>query len=120
MFMFTAILGGVSLTLLASMLAARITPKAKVNDTLIERVAQVLGYMMIAYLYWRFWDWLAQTYTYEPGRTEGFRLLTKGPLSFNFWFGEMLFGGDPIALIFHRDQHTRQDHIRRCAKGKLP
>lgn len=103
MFMFTAILGGVSLTLLASMLAARITPKAKVNDTLIERVAQVLGYMMIAYLYWRFWDWLAQTYTYEPGRTEGFRLLTKGPLSFNFWFGEMLFGAlFPTIILLKR------------------
>jgi molybdopterin-containing oxidoreductase family membrane subunit len=59
---------------------------------LIERVAQVLGYMMIAYLYWRFWDWLAQTYTYEPGRTEAFELLTKGPLSFNFWVGEMILG----------------------------
>ncbi len=92
MFMFTAILGGIALTLLASMLAARLTSKAKVNDVLIDRVAQVLGYMMIAYTYWRFWDWLAQTYTYEPGRTEAFHLLTEGPLSFNFWFGEMLFG----------------------------
>ncbi|MBL8063992.1 MAG: polysulfide reductase NrfD [Anaerolineales bacterium] len=92
MFMFTAILGGIALTLFASMLAARLTSKAKINDALIERVAQVLGYMMMAYLYWRFWDWLAQTYTYEPGRTEGFELLTKGPLSFNFWVGEMLVG----------------------------
>lgn len=44
MFMFTAILGGVALTLFISMLAARLTPKARVNDMLIERVAQVLGY----------------------------------------------------------------------------
>ncbi len=92
MFMFTAILGGIALTLLASMLSARLTPKAKVNDILIERVAQFLGYLMIGYLYWRFWDWLAQTYTYEPGRTEAFELLTKGTLSFNFWFGELIFG----------------------------
>ena len=47
---------------------------------------------MIGYLYFRFWDWLAQTYTYEPGRTEAFHLLTNGTLSFNFWFGEMIFG----------------------------
>ena len=92
LFMFSAILGGIAITLLASMLAARLTPKAKVNDMLIERVAQFLGYLMIGYLYWRFWDWLAQTYTYEPGRTEAFELLTKGTLSFNFWFGEMIFG----------------------------
>jgi Ni/Fe-hydrogenase subunit HybB-like protein len=92
MFMFTAILGGIALTLLVSMLSARLTSKAKVNDILIERVAQFLGYLMIGYLYWRFWDWLAQTYTYEPGRTEAFELLTKGTLSFNFWFGELIFG----------------------------
>jgi len=92
LFMFSAIVGGIALTLLASMLSSRLTPKAKVNDILIERVAQFLGYMMIGYLYFRFWDWLAQTYTYEPGRTEAFELLTKGTLSFNFWFGEMIFG----------------------------
>jgi len=92
MFMFSAIVGGIALTLLASMLSARLTSKAKVNDILVERVAQFLGYLMIGYLYLRFWDWLAQTYTYEPGRTEAFRLLTSGTLSFNFWFGEMIFG----------------------------
>ncbi|MBK7319574.1 NrfD/PsrC family molybdoenzyme membrane anchor subunit [Candidatus Villigracilis affinis] len=103
MFMFTAILGGVALTLFASMLAARLTPKAKVNDILVERVSQVLGYMMIAYLYWRFWDWLAQTYTYEPGRTEAFKLLTSGTLSFNFWFGEMLFGAlIPTIILLYK------------------
>lgn len=103
MFMFTAILGGVALTLFASMLSARLTSKAKVNDILIERVSQVLGYMMIAYLYWRFWDWLAQTYTYEPGRTEAFELLTKGTLSFNFWFGEMLFGAlIPTVILLYK------------------
>ncbi|NOH00884.1 MAG: polysulfide reductase NrfD [Chloroflexi bacterium] len=103
LFMFTAILGGIALTLLASMLAARLTSKAKVNDVLIERVAQFLGYLMIAYLYWRFWDWLSQTYTYEPGRTEGFELLTKGTLSFNFWAGEMLVGALlPTILLLYR------------------
>ncbi|MCQ3937658.1 MAG: hypothetical protein DPW18_11515 [Chloroflexi bacterium] len=108
LFMFTAILGGIALTLLASMLAARLTSKAKVNDVLIERVARFLGYMMIAYLYWRFWDWLSQTYTYEPGRTEGFELLTRGTLSFNFWVGEMLVGAllPTILLLYHPARQT--------------
>ncbi len=103
LFMFSAIVGGIALTLLASMLSARLTPKAKVNDILIERVAQFLGYMMIGYLYFRFWDWLAQTYTYEPGRTEAFEILTKGTLSFNFWFGEMIFGALlPTVILLYR------------------
>jgi Ni/Fe-hydrogenase subunit HybB-like protein len=99
LFMFSAIVGGIALTLLASMLSSKLTPKAKVNDILIERVAHFLGYLMIGYLYFRFWDWLAQTYTYEPGRTEAFELLTKGTLSFNFWFGEMIFGALLPTLI---------------------
>ncbi|WKZ37154.1 MAG: polysulfide reductase NrfD [Anaerolineales bacterium] len=103
LFMFSAIVGGIALTLLASMLSARLTPKAKINDGLIERVAQFLGYLMIGYLYFRFWDWLAQTYTYEPGRTEAFELLTKGTLSFNFWFGEMIVGTLlPTFLLLYR------------------
>ena len=92
LFMLSAIVSGIALTLLASMLSARLTSRARVNDILIERVAQFLGYLMIGYLYFRFWDWLAQTYTYEPGRTEALHLLTRGPLSFNFWFGEIIFG----------------------------
>ncbi len=103
LFMFSAIVGGISLTLLASMISARLTAKAKVNDTLIERVAHFVGYLMIGYLYFRFWDWLASTYTYEPGRTEGLELLTKGSLSFNFWFGEMIFGTlVPTFILLYR------------------
>jgi len=103
LFMFSAIVGGIALTLLVSMLSARLTSKAKVNDILIERVAQFLGYLMIGFLYFRFWDWLAQTYTYEPGRTEAFEILTKGTLSFNFWFGEMIFGALlPTVILLYR------------------
>jgi Ni/Fe-hydrogenase subunit HybB-like protein len=92
LFMLSAMVGGIALTLFASMLAAKLTPKARVNDVLVERVARLLGWLMVGYLYWRFWDWLASTYTYEPGRSETFHILTKGVLSFNFWVGEMLLG----------------------------
>ena len=103
LFMFSAIVAGISMTLLASMISGRLTPKAKVSDILIERVAQFLGYLMIGYLYFRFWDWLATRYTYEPGRTEAYHLLTVGPLSFNFWFGEMLLGAlIPTILLLYR------------------
>jgi Ni/Fe-hydrogenase subunit HybB-like protein len=92
LFMASAIVGGISLTLFASMLAARLTPKAKINDALIERVSYFVAWGLVGYLYFRFWDVLAQNYTYQPGRTEGLRLLTSGSLSFNFWVGEILLG----------------------------
>lgn len=92
LFMLSAIVGGISLTLFASMLTSRLTGKAKVNDALIERVAQFVGYLLIGYFYFRAWDVLSMTYTYDPGRSEGLRLITKGPLAFNFWVVEMLLG----------------------------
>lgn len=103
LFMFSAIVGGISITLFASMLASRLTPKAKVNDALIERVAQFVGYLLIGYFYFRAWDALAQTYTYDPGRNEGLHFLTKGPFAFNFWIVEMLFGMIvPMILLLYK------------------
>src|SRR5512143_166419 len=103
LFMLSAIVGGISLTLFASMLASRLTSKARVNDALIERTAQFVGYLLIGYFYFRAWDALATTYTYDPGRNEGLHFLTKGPLAFNFWFVEMLLGMIvPMILLLYK------------------
>lgn len=109
LFMLSAIVGGISLTLFASMLANRLTNKAKVNDALIERVAQFVGYLLIGYFYFRAWDALSQTYAYDPGRTEGLGLMTKGPLAFNFWIVEMLLGMivPMILLLYKRTRMNR-------------
>ncbi|PWB74428.1 MAG: hypothetical protein C3F07_07505 [Anaerolineales bacterium] len=112
LFMLSAIVGGISLTLFATMLASRLTRKAKVNDALIERVAQFVGYLLIGYFYFRAWDALATSYTYDPGRTEGLHLITKGPLAFNFWVGEMLLGMlIPMILLLYKP--TRQNRFWR-------
>jgi len=103
LFMFSAIVGGISLTLFATMLSSRLTKRAKINDVLIERVAHFVGYLLIGYFYFRAWDALATTYTYDPGRSEGLRLLTKGPFAFNFWIVEMLLGMImPMILLLYK------------------
>ena len=107
LFMFSAIVGGISLTLFASMLSARLTSKAKVNDALVERVAYFVAWALAGYLYFRFWDVFAQHYTYEPGRTDGLELLTGGPLSFNFWVIEMLLG-TLVPMILLLTPYTRR------------
>lgn len=112
LFMFSAIVGGMSLTLFVSMLSSRLTDKARVNDALIERAAQFVGYLLIGYFYFRAWDALAVIYTYDPGRTEGLNLMTKGPLAFNFWIGEMLLGMIvPLILLLYKP--TRMNHFWR-------
>jgi len=109
LFMFSAIVGGISITLFATMLSSRLTKKARVNDALVERVAQFVGYLLIGYFYFRFWDALAQTYAYDPGRSEGLHFLTKGPMAFNFWVGEMLMGMivPMIILLYKRTRANR-------------
>jgi len=103
LFMLSAIVGGISMTLFASMLSSRLTKKAKVNDALIERVAHFVGYLLIGYFYFRAWDALSTTYTYDPGRSEGLHFMTKGPLAFNFWVVEMLFGMIiPMILLLYK------------------
>jgi Ni/Fe-hydrogenase subunit HybB-like protein len=103
LFMISAIVGGISLTVLASMLAARFSPRVRVDDHLLERLSFVVGWVLVGYLYFRFWDAFAMTYTYQPGRTEGLRLLTKGSLAFNFWVGEILLGAViPIFILLNK------------------
>jgi len=106
LFMASAIIGGTSLTVLASMLSARLTPRAKIDDSLLERVAYFIGWGLVAYLYFRAWDVLAMTYTYQPGRTEGLAILTHGVLSFNFWVLELLLGA-LVPLILLLNPRTR-------------
>jgi Ni/Fe-hydrogenase subunit HybB-like protein len=112
LFMFSAIVGGISLTLLATMLSSRLTTKARINDALVERVAHFVGYLLIGYFYFRAWDALATTYTYDPGRSEGLRFLTKGPFAFNFWILEMLLGMVvPMSLLLYKP--ARMNHFWR-------
>lgn len=114
LFMLSAIVGGISLTLFVSMLSSRLTKKAKINDALIERVAHFVGYLLIGYFYFRAWDALATTYTYDPGRTEGLQYLTKGPFAFNFWIVEMLLGMIvPMILLLYKP--TRINRFWRMA-----
>ncbi len=102
LFIVSAMAGGPALTAFASMLAARLTPRARVDDALMDRLATFIGWVLVGYLYFRFWDAFAMTYTYEPGRTEGLQLLISGPLSFNFWAGEILLGAViPIIVLLN-------------------
>ena len=103
LFIISAVAGGMALTVFASMLSARLTKRANVDDKILERVSFIIGWILVAYLYFRFWDALSMTYTYQPGRTEGLNLMTGGALSFNFWFGEMLLGlVAPIFLLLNK------------------
>ncbi len=115
LFIISAVAGGMALTVFASMLSARLTKRAVIKDELLDRVAYFVGWIMVAYLYFRFWDALSMTYTYEAGRTEGLNILTSGVLSFNFWFGEMLLGAVVPIIILLRKKSRSNPILRMIA-----
>ena len=92
LFIVSAMVAGPAMVVLASRLSAKLSSRAQIKEKLLDPVAKYVGFALIAYLYLRFWDAFSMSYTYEPARTEGLNLLTSGPLSFNFWVGEIVLG----------------------------
>jgi Ni/Fe-hydrogenase subunit HybB-like protein len=115
LFIVSAMAGGSAFTVFASMLAARISPKAKVKDETLSKVAKFVGWVLVGYLYFRFWDAFSMTYTYQPGQTEGLNYLTQGPLAFNFWVLEILFGAVVPIVILLSDRLRKQPLLRMAA-----
>jgi Ni/Fe-hydrogenase subunit HybB-like protein len=114
-FIASAIAAGPAMTVLASMVAGRITPKARLNDHLLERVSLFVGGALVVYLYLRFWEVLSMNYTYQPGRSEALTFLTNGPLAFNFWIGEILLGAIVPLVILLNGRWRRQPLLRMLA-----
>jgi Ni/Fe-hydrogenase subunit HybB-like protein len=117
LFIVSAMAAGPSLTVLASMITARFTSRARVDGALMERLSYFIGWVLVAYLYLRFWDALSMTYTYMPGRTEGLQLLTTGPLSFNFWGVEVLLGAVLPIVVLLSTRLRRMPIVRMMALG---
>lgn len=115
LFIFSAVLGGISITLFASMISAQVSRFAKVKDHLIEKLSKAVGWALLGYIYFRFWDMFAVNYTYQPGRTEGLQMLTKGSLAFNFWIGEVLLGMLIPVVILLKDNLRSQKNLRMFA-----
>ncbi len=115
LFIVSAIVAGSAFTIFASMLAARLTPRAKVDDKLLNQMSKFVGWALVFYLYFRFWDTFAMTYTYQPGQTEGLHLLTQGPLAVNFWLGEILLGAVFPAVVLLKDSLRRKPILRMIA-----
>lgn len=115
LFIISAIAAGVSMTILVSMIAARASKKVHVNDDLLQQISYFIGWVLVVYVYFRFWDAFSMTYTVLPGRTEGLRFLTKGPFAFNFWAGEILLGAIVPIIILLTKRYRQNPTLRMIA-----
>ncbi|MCA9932581.1 MAG: polysulfide reductase NrfD [Ardenticatenaceae bacterium] len=115
LFIVSAMAAGPAMTVLASHIAGRLTPRAIIKPELLDQVSKFVGWVLVAYLYLRFWDVLAMSYTYEPARTEGLNMLTQGPLALNFWMGEIFLGILLPMIILLSDRLRSQQRLHLLA-----
>lgn len=97
LFIVSAMVAGPAMVILASNVAARITPKAKIKPDLLNTIAKFVGWLIVSYFFLRVWDMLYLSY--NP-RGESLMYLTQGPLAINFWLGELLIGIVIPMIIF--------------------
>jgi molybdopterin-containing oxidoreductase family membrane subunit len=73
-----------------------------VPPPVLFEVGQIVGAVLLIYLYMRFWDTTAGGYGYVPGRTEADSVLMEGPFAVSFWAWEMVLGGLVAAILLIR------------------
>lgn len=101
LFFVSAIAGGVALTMIVAVVSGLIDARQQLEDSVTNQIARILGWILLTYLYLKFWDLFAMTYTSQPGRAEGLELLTQGALASNLWFWEISIGIIlPIILLW--------------------
>lgn len=111
LFIVSAVMGGQALTVLAALVAGKFRRDLALDRSLLDKVAQFVGFVVVGYLYFKFWDVLATTYTYAPGRTEGLWLLTDGALQWTFWLGEIVLGLLVPAVILFSPRRRADDRL---------
>src|SRR5690606_31479667 len=88
----SAIIGGIALVTFISLFSAKLTPRAKINKRVLDKMAHGIGWAVLFLLALRWWDLMNMPVGYEPAKTEALYILTRGRLAFNFWWLEIMLG----------------------------
>jgi molybdopterin-containing oxidoreductase family membrane subunit len=119
MFIISAVAGGVSLTLLATMVAAKLRNTSYVCVDIQREISRVVGYVLLAYLYLKLWDWAATSYySQTPGSADVLaRLNATTPFNASFWWLEIILGGVVPVLLLLIPRTRRDDRAVMLALG---
>ncbi len=101
MFILSAVAGGVSLTLLVTMILSSLTGKELIDKFLRRDIARLSAFALLAYLYLKLWDWAATNYySHAPGTADALaRLQATTPYTQSFWWLEVVLCGVVPAII---------------------
>ncbi|MCI0519362.1 MAG: polysulfide reductase NrfD [Chloroflexi bacterium] len=111
MFIISAVAGGMSLTLFATMVTSRLRNIQIISPEVKREVARVIGYTTLAYMYIKIWDWAATSYySHTPGASSAMeRLGATTPYTTTFWGLEVLLCGLIPAVILLYQPLRRND-----------
>jgi menaquinone reductase, integral membrane subunit len=101
MFIISAVAGGMSLTMLASMLVGQLRQQEYLPQAVCHATTRTIGLITLGYLYIKLWDWAATSYYSNAPATAGIlsRLNATTPYTTTFWGVEIMLGGLVPALI---------------------
>jgi molybdopterin-containing oxidoreductase family membrane subunit len=111
MFIISAVAGGVSLTLLATIVTSKFRQGELIPEDTKRQVARFIGYTLLIYIYIKLWDWAATSYySHSPGTTSAIeRLQATTPYTTTFWGLEVFLGGLIPAFILLYQPLRRSD-----------
>ncbi|KAA3643540.1 MAG: hypothetical protein DWQ07_23835 [Chloroflexi bacterium] len=109
MFIISAVAGGMSLTLLATLVVGLVRGVELIPRDLIRSISRVIAFALLGYLYLKLWDWAATSYySSSPGAADALaRLQATTPYTTTFWWLEIVLGGLVPAVILLWSQLRR-------------
>lgn len=121
MFIISAVAGGMSLTLLATIVSSKLLHTQLIKPDIKREVARVVGYTTLAYLYIKLWDWAATSYySHAPGTASAVqRLQATTPYTTTFWGIEIILAGIVPAVILLYQPLRRNDRALIVALGLI-
>jgi menaquinone reductase, integral membrane subunit len=101
MFIISAVAGGMSLTMLATMIVGLLRRQQFLPDKVCANLTRTVGFITLGYLYIKIWDWAATSYYSNSPSTADIlsRLHATTPYTTTFWGVEVLLGGLAPAII---------------------
>ncbi|MFO7679354.1 MAG: NrfD/PsrC family molybdoenzyme membrane anchor subunit [Chloroflexota bacterium] len=104
LFILSAVAGGVSLTLLVTLVVERLSGRELIDSYLRRDIARLAAFTLLAYLYLKLWDWAATSYySQAPGTADALaRLQATTPYSQSFWIIEIFLGiVVPVVILLY-------------------
>lgn len=101
MFIISAVAGGMSLTVFATMAVSSLCRRQIVPREVCARVTRAIGWITLGYMYIKLWDWAATSYYSNMPSTADIlnRLSATTPYNAAFWGVEVALGGVIPAII---------------------